>query len=609
MNTGEINNPILEEALRYRRRGWSVIPVGSDKKPLIKWERFQTELAGEEEIRSWFLLFPNANIGIVTGSISGIVVVDVEKGGRTDDLPPTVISKSGGGGFHYYYKHPGVPVKNGVRIGKKEDLRDIRGDSGYIVAPPSRHKSGNSYEWIVPPEDTLLTDFPQWLIKQERTSDVSPKDGERNWQEKVNGVSEGERNSTAAAISGKLLMHLPEKDWEGYVWPLLRGWNNGNNPPLPDMELRSVFDSIAQRQAQKGGGNGLQIVLPKILSWREFGKHEFPWANQWRIKGLIPVSARCIIAAPSGEGKSWLAMAMAMSVAAGTPYLGNPEFVTTQCKVLYIENETAKSDFQRRGKRLGFHEVEDNLFAPLDDWPPLNNKKTAEDLYELVKAQGIGLVIIDTFRSVSGGIKEEKAEEIRGIFDNFKPFIEIGITVVILDHCRKPHPNEGGFIPKKEQLLGSQDKFAAVEAVIMLRTKIMNRTEGGETANVYTYPMKNKSGATVRPFQIDIVHVDDPDGGGTTVLTYAGKIEESALQAAVAQDAIMDYLAAQTEPRTSSQIIETLRDKAGKSVIEMTLKKLREDKKVEFKKQGRPYVYWLAKEDAGGGELFPSLDI
>jgi hypothetical protein len=373
--------------------------------------------------------------------------------------------------------------------------------------------------------------------------------------------------------------------------------------------LRSVFDSIAQRQAQKGGGNGLQIVLPKILSWREFGKHEFPWANQWRIKGLIPVSARCIIAAPSGEGKSWLAMAMAMSVAAGTPYLGNPEFVTTQCKVLYIENETAKSDFQRRGKRLGFHEVEDNLFAPLDDWPPLNNKKTAEDLYELVKAQGIGLVIIDTFRSVSGGIKEEKAEEIRGIFDNFKPFIEIGITVFILDHCRKPHPNEGGFIPKKEQLLGSQDKFAAVEAVIMLRTKIMNRTEGGETANVYTYPMKNKSGATVRPFQIDIVHVDDPDGGGTTVLTYAGKIEESALQAAVAQDAIMDYLAAQTEPRTSSQIIETLRDKAGKSVIEMTLKKLREDKKVEFKKQGRPYVYWLAKEDAGGGELFPSLDI
>jgi hypothetical protein len=52
-----------------------------------------------------------------------------------------------------------------------------------------------------------------------------------------------------------------------------------------------------------------------------------------------------------------------------------------------------------------------------------------------------------------------------------------------------------------------------------------------------------------------------------------------------------------------------LRDKAGKSVIEMTLKKLREDKKVEFKKQGRPYVYWLAKEDAGGDELLPSLDI
>ena len=111
---------------------------------------------------------------------------------------------------------------------------------------------------------------------------------------------------------------------------------------------------------------GPSAILPNIYSWKEFGAHEFLWANQWRIKGLIPVSARCVIAAPSGEGKSWCAMAMAKNVAAGVPYLGNPEFATTQCKVLYIENETAKSDFQRRGRRLGFHEVEDNLFAPLD---------------------------------------------------------------------------------------------------------------------------------------------------------------------------------------------------------------------------------------------------
>lgn len=369
---------------------------------------------------------------------------------------------------------------------------------------------------------------------------------------------------------------------------------------LPKYEKEYGTSSFVKKEGSPS------VILPSIYSWKEFGAHEFPWANQWRIKNLVPVSARCVIAAPSGEGKSWCAMAMAKSVAAGVPYLGNPAFETTQCKVLYIENETAKSDFQRRGKRLGFHEVEENLFAPLDDWPPLNNKKTAEALYELAKQQGIGLVIIDTFRSVSGGIKENEADEIRGIFDNFKPFTEIGITVIITDHCRKPHPNEGGLIPKKEQLLGSQDKFAAVEAVIMMRMKPGTKTDGGSTATINVYPMKNKGGPEARPFQIDIVHTDDPDGGGTTTLTYAAEIEDRVLQAEVTEDAIKDYLAGQTEKQATTEVIEALKGRAGKTAVEAKLRELREAKKVGFEKAGQKYLYWaLGEEDASGGNLPP----
>ncbi len=351
---------------------------------------------------------------------------------------------------------------------------------------------------------------------------------------------------------------------------------------------------------------GLIATLPGIYSWKEFSAHEFPWANRWRVKGLIPISARCVIAAPSGEGKSWCAMAMAKSVAAGLPYLGNSAFETTQCKVLYIENETAKSDFQRRGKRLGFHEVEDNLFAPLDDWPPLNNKKTAEALFEFVKKQKIEMVFIDTFRSIAGGIKENEADEIRKVFDNFKPFMESGITVVFTDHTRKPHPNEGGLIPKKEQLLGSQDKFAAVEAVIMLRMKPGTKTESGSTATINVYPMKNKGGPEAKPFQIDIIHADDPDGGGTTTLTYAAEIEDRVMQAEVTEDAIMDYLAGQTEKRATTEIIESLKGKAGKTAIEAKLRELREVKKVGFEKAGQKYLYWsLGEGDANGDDLPP----
>jgi hypothetical protein len=96
------------------------------------------------------------NIGIVTGAASGIVVIDVDAGGEETlarlerehgPLPPTVMARTGGGGRHIYFRHPGVPVKNDVKKRLAPGV-DIRGDDGFVVAPPSLHKSGNLYEWF-----------------------------------------------------------------------------------------------------------------------------------------------------------------------------------------------------------------------------------------------------------------------------------------------------------------------------------------------------------------------------------------------------------------------------------------------------------------------------
>jgi hypothetical protein len=95
---------MLQEALTYLGRA-SIIPLGRDKRPLINWKEFQTRQATEEEVRGWFDKWPEANIGIVTGKISNVVVVDVEKGGSTEGLPETVVAKTGGGGWHYYYQY------------------------------------------------------------------------------------------------------------------------------------------------------------------------------------------------------------------------------------------------------------------------------------------------------------------------------------------------------------------------------------------------------------------------------------------------------------------------------------------------------------------------
>ena len=164
-------NTILDSALRYAELGLSVIPVSRDKKPLITWQRYQKERATREQILAWWKQFPDANVAIVTGEISGIVVIDVEKGGSIDDLPFTARCRTGG--WYYYCAHPKTPVKNGVRV---KELTDIRADGGYIVAPPSLHASGQRYEWdslfplTVGENMNNLADIPTWAVKRTETA-------------------------------------------------------------------------------------------------------------------------------------------------------------------------------------------------------------------------------------------------------------------------------------------------------------------------------------------------------------------------------------------------------------------------------------------------------
>ena len=154
-----------ENALSYLKQGLSVIPVTSPqmispdtpekemiekcKRPLISWKDYQTRLPTEEEVCQWFDQYPNANIGIVTGKISNLVVFDldstdaVEYAEAEGGFPDTPKVKTGKG-YHVYMRHPGFEIRNSVN--KKLDI-DIRADGGFVVAPPSIHGSGRQYQW------------------------------------------------------------------------------------------------------------------------------------------------------------------------------------------------------------------------------------------------------------------------------------------------------------------------------------------------------------------------------------------------------------------------------------------------------------------------------
>ncbi len=251
---------ILEVAIDYQQKGFSVIPCGKDKRPLIPWKAYQKRRASIEEIKEWHRRFPDMNIGIVTGAISGIVVVDVEKDGDMDGYPPTVTAKSGGGGKHFVYKHPGYEVSNRTRI---KELTDVRGDAGFIVASPSISEKG-SYEWIVSPDESDFAEMPLWI--GEKTA--SSIDTEKKWLKGKDGVSEGSRTDTAASMAGKIISSTAPELIDSIGWSNFKAWNTSNTPPLLDSELKNVWDSIKKLNGEEQLTKGSQadLLLKKILS-------------------------------------------------------------------------------------------------------------------------------------------------------------------------------------------------------------------------------------------------------------------------------------------------------------------------------------------------------
>ena len=243
-----MSNVFLDAAIEYASRGWAVFPLKARGKDPLTAHGVKDATTNFDQIEKWWTKNPNANVAIACGLVSGgLLVVDLDEKengisgldtlhdweSTNGSLPETVRSITGKGGSHLLY-HIDYEEKN--RTGLLDGV-DIRSDNGYIVAPPSIHPNGRSYEWEYDPDEYKVADADETVKKLLSV-------GKKVKADKFtvpNKIASGKRNDTifkmACALQSKGLT-------DSAILAACAAENNAKcDPPLDDKEVEKIVES------------------------------------------------------------------------------------------------------------------------------------------------------------------------------------------------------------------------------------------------------------------------------------------------------------------------------------------------------------------------------
>jgi putative DNA primase/helicase len=253
---------LCRAALYYAGLGWPVLPLRPRAKAPLTRHGYKDATTDKRTVLSWWARWPNANVGIATGARSGVVVLDIDprNGGleslqelmdRHGPLPQTPSAETGGGGLHYYFA-----VRGSVRSRQLAPGLEVKGDGGYIVAPPSVHPSGQPYRWLrgLSPKDLQLAELPEWILAPMLSADAAraapeateapalPASGDQDASDGV--VHEGQRHNFLVRLAGKL--RAAGFSVEAIESALLIENARRCRPPLPEREVQAIARSFAK---------------------------------------------------------------------------------------------------------------------------------------------------------------------------------------------------------------------------------------------------------------------------------------------------------------------------------------------------------------------------
>ena len=328
---------ILDAALDYAAAGYSVIPVRSDKTPYTP-HGLKDASQDPDTIRKWWETWPDANVAIACGRVSGnLVVLDVDmkngKNGRLSidiwqsehgDFPETVMARTPSGGQHYYFrvKDPSQ-YKNTVEA---IPAVDIRGDGAYVLVYPSGITGDKMYTWargVSCTDVDEVADANESVLEllRKNSRDSKPQDAAKRQRVDMHHVPEGQRNDTLFRFASKMVGSGISRDaaLEG-ARAEVATWDN----PLPDFEIVKTVDS-AYNSYQPNEQNVYSDIEPVpsdddivVHTLDEFEEKDI----EWLIPGYVPKEQITIVAGTGGVGKTsvWVSLVADLSSGKATVF-------------------------------------------------------------------------------------------------------------------------------------------------------------------------------------------------------------------------------------------------------------------------------------------------